>query len=169
MNKRSPIMLALVSVLAFGTTALADKTPWFDMEKCEMCKPMMETEGFMENVAWESHPIANGMISIVNVKKGYEDNYKGCSARMDESHKKLMAGEKLSLCGMCQAYTGAMDETVKTETIKTMTGEITLMTSANAETATKLKDIAIRNIKEMAAYTAAEGGQGGGGHEGHNH
>lgn len=162
MRKVSGMMLALVGILAMGSILVAEDAKWFDMENCQMCKPMMETEGFMENVKWETYPIANGIIDVTTVNEGFEEKYKTAHGAMMANWEKLQAGEEMKLCGMCQAFSAAMDETVKMETVKTNTGEISLTTSSNAETVAKLQEIAKRNAKEMAAMMT-----GGEGHEGH--
>lgn len=166
MRKVSGMMLALVLVIALGSVSMAGDSKWFDLENCQMCKPMMETEGFMENVQWETYPIANGMIDVTTVSKGFEEKYKIAHGAMMANWEKLKSGEKMELCGMCQAFSAAMDETVKMETVKTMTGEISLTTSSDAETVAKLQEIAKRNTTEMAAMMAAQEAEG---HEGHNH
>ena len=162
-------MLALVVVIAMGSISMADEAPWFDMENCQMCKPMMETEGFMQNVTWETYPIANGMIDVTTINKDFAEKYKIAHGGMMANWEKLKAGEKMELCGMCQAFMGAWNETVDMETIKTQTGEISLTTSSDAETIAKLQVIAKRNITEMAAMMAAQAEDKGTGHEGHNH
>lgn len=169
MRKVSGVMLALVVVLALGSISMAEDTMWFDMENCQMCKPMMETEGFMENVTWETYPIANGIIDVTTVNKGFEEQYQSAHGAMMANWAKLQAGEEMKLCGMCQAFSAAMDETVKMETVKTKNGEISLTTSSNTETVAKLQEIAKRNAKEMAAMMTEQVGDEGSGHEGHNH
>ncbi len=83
--------------------------------------------------------------------------------------ERVSAGETLTMCGMCQAYTDAWDETIKMENIPFMNGEIGLTTSSNSETVAKLQKIAERSTKEMMEMMAAKAGHGGEGHEGHNH
>jgi len=159
MRKVSGMMLVLGLVLAIGSFSSAGDTPWFDLENCQMCKPMMETEGFMQNVTWETYPIANGIMDVTTINKEFEEKYHSAHGAMMANWEKLQAGEEMTLCGMCQAFSGAMDETAKMETIKTMTGEITLTTSTNPETIAKFQEIAKRNAKEMAAMMTASEGQ----------
>ena len=72
MRKVAVMMMAMALIVVSGSVLSGEEevvSKWFDMENCQMCKPMMETEGFMQNVTWESYPIANGMVSITTVLK----------------------------------------------------------------------------------------------------
>ena len=167
MRKVAVMMMAMALIVVSGSVLSGEEevvSKWFDMENCQMCKPMMETEGFMQNVTWESYPIANGMVSITTVAKGYEEKYKIAHDGMMANWEKLQAGEEMVLCGMCEAFKAAMNETVKTETVQTMNGEVGLTTSDDAATVAALQKIAERNAKEMAMMMKEKTG-----HEGHDH
>ncbi len=120
-----------------------------------MCKPIMKTEGLMENMTRESYQIANGMIRIFNVTEGYEDKFHRCYEEMMASWQKMIVGEDMHLCGLCRAYVAAWDESIRMETIKTSTGEISLITSTNPETVAKLHEIVKRSAEEMALMMAS--------------
>ena len=156
MRKESGVLLVLILVLAIGSIAMADDAPWFDPENCQMCKPIMEIEGLLENMTRESYQIANGMIKVINVTEGYEDKFHRSYEEMMASWQKMISGEEMQLCGQCQAFVDAWDETVRMETIKTKTGEISLITSTNPETVAKLHEIVKRSAEEMAALMASK-------------
>jgi len=167
MRKQTVTMLAIVMILALAVMASADEKPWFDFENCSMCKPIMAQEGLMQGMTYESFPIYNGMMGVSTVPAGLADKFAAADAEMDKVAGKLMAGEKMYLCGMCTAFMAAMDSTVHMEKIKTKEGQISLTTSDNPETAAKLQEIAKRNQEEMAKM--AEAGAEMKGHEGHGH
>ena len=71
------LLAAIALLLAGGVVAAADEASggWFDMANCEMCAPMMAEKGLMENMKWESFPIATGMIDVATVPAAYEAAY----------------------------------------------------------------------------------------------
>ena len=167
MRKLSGMLFILVAILTVASMATADEKPWFDLQNCEMCKPMMESQGFKENVTWETFPIEHGMLDVTTVKPEFKGQYKETHAKMMANWGRIQAGEKLNVCGMCSAFMAAYDESVKMETVETMNGEVTVTTSDKPETVAKLQEIAKRNQVEMAKMMASEKGMEG--HEGHDH
>jgi hypothetical protein len=147
--------LALM-VLSASLMVAQEDVKWFDMEKCDMCRPLTEVEGLMENMTWETYPVSHGIISVTTVNKGYEKAYQEAHKKMQANWEKLQAGEQMQLCGMCQAFIAAQDESMTTETVKTMHGEVSLTTSSKPETVAKLHKIAERNAKEMAGMMKKE-------------
>ncbi|MBU8934998.1 MAG: hypothetical protein KOO62_13510 [candidate division Zixibacteria bacterium] len=149
---RKLITLSIAAVLLFAGAMLmaGEEAPWLDLHNCDLCKPITQHEGFMENVHWEMQPIANGSISISTYAEGFEEVYNACNADMMAQWEAMKAGEEMKLCGLCQASVAVMDETVKMESIKLSNGQVTLMTSDNPETVVKLQEIAKRTVKEMA-------------------
>jgi hypothetical protein len=122
---------------------------------------MGETEGFMANVKWESYNISNGIMSVTTVAKDFGDKYTKAHDAMMVNWGRAEAGEKLKMCGMCEAYTAAWDESISMENIATETGYVGLTTSTNPETVVKLQAIVERTNKEMAAMMDS--------HAGHQH
>ena len=73
-----------------------------------MCKHMSGEEGLMEHMEWENHLTKDGMMSVTVVGHGYEEAFGRAMANMEATGGKMMAGEKMYLCGFCQSYGGLM-------------------------------------------------------------
>jgi hypothetical protein len=154
--QRTLFGLAAVTALILAGIAVAGEegVKWFDMENCDMCKPLMAVEGLVDHVHWESYPIANGILSVTTVPDNYREGYEKASQEMQTGWERLQAGEEMHLCGMCQAWVALWDESISWEKVKTKRGEVSITTSTNPETVAKLHEIAERNAKEMAAMSA---------------
>jgi hypothetical protein len=144
----------IVCMLLLLTTAVADQRdekPWFDMQNCEICKPMGEHMDVMKHVTWEAHKIDNGMLSASVVPD--EDR-----AMVDAIHKKMHAvgellatGKEMDLCGFCTSYAALKRAGAKEQEIKTDFGMISMLTSDDPEVVTKIHAHAHRTVKEFAA------------------
>ena len=60
--KKLGIALVLACLTLTVAVATAGDKAWFDLENCGMCKNMMAEEGLMENMKWETHAIAAGLM-----------------------------------------------------------------------------------------------------------
>lgn len=171
MRKLITLSVAVVLLFAAASMTSGEEAAWLDLQNCDMCKPLTQHEGFMENVHWEMQPIAAGNMSISTYAEGFEEVYNACNADMKANWDALKAGKEMKLCGLCQASVAAMDETVKMEMITLSNGQVTLTTSDNPETVAKLQQIAKRTVKEMAAMMEGMEGQGeqAEDHTGHGH
>lgn len=165
MKKPMAIFIAVLMFCTFSMLTAGDM--WFDMENCEMCKPMASSEGLMENLTWEQHKISNGVLSTCTVDAEYMDAYKKADAAMMANGEKLMAGEKLQLCGSCGALNMIFAKGLKYENVETKNGGITLFTSDDPEVVAEVHKWADKNDEEMAKMMESMGD--GGAHEGHNH
>ena len=165
---RNTLILCLLglTVLALPAMAAQDPTPWFDLEGCAMCKHMAAEKGLMENMQWENHLTADGMMSITVVGAGYEEAFQRSMKNMKATGEKMMAGEKLSLCGFCQSYGGLHMTGANFEHIETRSGMIELITSHDPAVVAKIQKHGQRTIDEYnKMFGAAEHGS----HDGHGH
>ncbi len=164
------LMLTLTIALIVGVginMTQADESKWFDMEGCVMCAGMMAEKGLMENMTWEQHNISNGVISVATVTPEFMEAFgRSCQAR-DAMGAKLMAGEKMDLCGSCASLASLFPKGLQHEKVATSNGNIMLFTSDKAEIVTELHTWADKNAEAMKAMMA--GMEAHGEHEGHNH
>lgn len=148
---RKMLKLALVPVLLLlGAAAVyGGGQSWFDMEHCEMCKPLAEEPGLLEHVVWEQHNISNGIVSVTTVEKDYLDAYRNAHAKMGHVVERLQKGEKVGMCGMCTALGAAMMKGAKQEVVETTYGDVMILTSDKPDVVAELQEWAKRNREEM--------------------
>lgn len=168
--KKLIVLLAAVALLVGGVVVLqaqdemaatdkpapAEKA-WFDMVNCGFCKHLTAEEGLLQHSTWENFIIPTGMISVSTVEPGYEEKMKNAMHNMEETGMKMMAGETVPMCGMCQSF-GMIMATGKAEwkDIDTKAGHLQIMTSTDPEVITMIQEHAQRTIDEYAKMEAAE-------------
>lgn len=133
-------------------TEPAGEAKWLDPENCYFCQPLVAEPGLMDHVHWETHPISNGLVDVVTVDPGFEDQYEKAHAAMMERWQSFNPADPKPTCGMCKAWIDAWDTSIKSEDVKTMHGHIGISTSDNPEVVAKMHAISERTTKEMAAY-----------------
>jgi hypothetical protein len=151
---RKVLLISMVAFVAAGV-AVAGEAPWFDMEKCAMCKNIFKNPELMANMTWDQYNLSNGIISITTVNEKYIDAYRTAHADMEKVSAKLQKGEKLDLCGSCNALGAAMAQGAKQEYVVTSNGSVWIITSAKPEVVTALQGWAKRNNEEMAKMEEA--------------
>ena len=139
--------LASVVALLMVTTVSADE--WFDMHKCEVCKPMASNMHLMGEIKWETHMIPNGFLSITVIPAEHKET-------MDKAHEEMMAvikraenGEEMALCGHCQSWGKLLAAGANKLELDTVGGQITLLTSDNPEVVKKIQAHAQRSLDEF--------------------
>ena len=157
-SKRTALVIAVftMAALALPLGAAPDAAPWFDLEKCSMCKNMTAEKGLMEHMEWENHLIADGMMSITVVTAGYEEAFARSMENMKATGEKLMAGEKMYLCGFCQSYGGLHMAGANFEHIETKSGTIELITSRERPVRVVLPARPVPSPDEYNKMVAAE-------------
>ena len=153
------ILSVAVSIMAASFTYAAEDGPWFDMQNCEMCKPLMEVPGLMDNMTWEHYKISAGLVSISTVKPEFVDSYKKAQMAMMETAGKLMKGEPVKLCNMCKGWGEILGAGAKQDVIESGNTFIAVTTSDNPETVKKIHAWGDRTNKEMSAME--QGGHSG--------
>jgi hypothetical protein len=141
-------LLSIGIALGMATVSIAQDATWFDLANCEVCKNMSGHEEIMQEVKWEAHPIANGMMSITVVPAKHKELMAKAKKGMDATIKKLEAGEKMNLCGFCQSFGKLKQAGAKFEEINTAGGMVTLITSND--------DKVVKMIHEHVKRTNAE-------------
>ena len=150
------LFLPALSLLAIMAVS-GEKGAWFDMENCEMCKPLMEQDpALLENTVWEHHEISNGLVSVTTVAPAFRAHYEKAGQRMSEVEKKLMSGEEVKLCNMCVAM-GEMLNTGKVamEHVMTSTGSVYLTTSDDPAMITEIQKWGQRTTEELEKMAEA--------------
>ena len=154
------IALTLVLTLAVGVSIAGDNAKtgeigWFDMEHCDMCKNMPPE--LYPSMSWEQYTLSNGVISVTTVAEKALPAYRKANLAMHATGEKLMAGEKMNLCGSCQALGACMMKGAHMEQVETKNGDLMIITSDNKEVVADLHAWAEKNKKEMAKMMKKEG------------
>lgn len=155
--KRTLSLIVALAIIALPLSMAnaAEEAPWFDLENCEMCQPLMAEAGLMENMNWENHLFASGMMSVCAVKPEFEEAYQRANAKMMEVQNKLMSGEKANLCGLCKSMGQLMGAGAKVENIDTKAGHVMLVTSDKQELIAKIQKHGQTTIDEYAKMMQA--------------
>jgi len=146
---RRVTLLAVMAILVMGV-AVAGDMPWFDMENCAMCQNISNRAELMSHVAWEQHNINGGIVSVTTVDMDYVPAYRKAHEAMTETGEKLMAGEKMQLCGSCTALGACLMKGVDQQYVMTSHGDVWILTSSNPEVTDALQAWGKRNKEEMA-------------------
>lgn len=162
MKKLSMLALLVVGIAA-GSFVWADHheeghkhSKWFDAESCDICKPWHEDVELMKSTKWETHIIKKGVLMVATVSKDQMGSYSKACKKMDAVLAKISAGQSpKELCGFCTAMGGLMQTGAEMEKINTQTGDITILTSDDAETVKKIHAFAKRTQEETKKMLAA--------------
>jgi hypothetical protein len=165
---RYPLALTIL-MLALPISALAGDTAWFDLENCSMCKNMPAQEGLMEAMEWENHLTADGYMAVTLVAHGYEDKYQAAMTDMQKAGEKMMAGEKMELCGFCQSFGTLVMAGATMEYFETNAGHINLVSSHDPAVVEKIHAHAQRTIDEYAKMFGGDEHGHDHGEHGHSH
>jgi hypothetical protein len=160
---RRILIISLVALIAAGVSVAGEEGAWFDMQNCAMCKNLTDAE-VIDHISWNQYNINAGIVSIANVDAKYLDTYREAHEGMNATGQRMMAGEKLDMCGSCTALGMCFMKGAQAEYVETETGDLMIMTSDNPELVKELQHWAARNKEEMKKMMGeAEG------HDGHDH
>jgi hypothetical protein len=157
--------LYLLSLVLLAIPGMAEEEmPWFDLENCAVCSKLDAEKGLMENLQWEAHVIADGMLSITMVPAGYEEALMRAAERMEASLKELENGEPKPICGFCRSYGALVMAGAQVEEIDTRAGHVSLITSTDPAVVAAIHEHARRAIPEAKRVleSVAAGRDGGG-------
>ncbi len=71
-----------------------------------MCKNLTDDQELFEGMVWDNQLFANGMVEITTVSTHFEKRFEKLMGKMQATGNRMMAGERLPMCGMCQSYGG---------------------------------------------------------------
>jgi hypothetical protein len=155
-------IVLLVAGAALAGEAMKSASGWFDFENCAFCKNLMAEEGLLEHTTWETHPIRNGMITIMTVAPGYAAAMDKAEKAMNDIGMKIQNGEvnpmTMKMCGHCQNFGMLMmGGKVNMEEVRGDAARVSLTTSDDPATVKQLQDMAERNTREMALMMGDHG------------
>ncbi len=143
------LVVISVAMLSFSPSAAQDK-PWFDMENCAFCKNLLAEEGLMDHITkWEHHNVHNGSLSITVVDKEHLEAYKRAMHNMELVAEKLKQGEKLQMCGMCEAYGQVMQMGSKWEDVESDNIFVSLWYSGDPDVVARIHAVTNTTNDEM--------------------
>ena len=147
--------LVLIAVMAFPALAFSAESAWFDMNKCAMCQPLMQTPGLMEGISHEQLPLSKGVVTVTSVSDQHLKAYRQARAQMEGIVERVKKGENVPLCGSCTAIFQLMPKGVEQDFVETKHGDVWILTSGNPAVAAELQAWAKRNNEEMANMMSA--------------
>jgi hypothetical protein len=154
-TRMKTLMTILLTALAATATA-GSADGWFDLENCGMCKNLTEDAELFENMKWETHLFANGLVEVTTVPAAYEERFQGLMARMQAAGARLQAGEQMPLCDMCMSYGGLMMAGANMDMMTAGEAHISVISSRDPAVVEKIRTHGQRTIDEYAKWMAAE-------------
>ena len=152
------IVTIAILVLIVAIAVAGAKAPWVDMAGCPICTNVSSKEGLVENMTWEHHLTATGVMTVFTVKPDYQPQFDKAKAGMKDLLGKVLAGEDMELCGYCTSLSSLLKEGAKSENIIIDDSDITLISSTDEA---KIARIHTHGQKTIDFLKAA--------HEGHKH
>jgi len=165
-NTRTILVVMAFALIIFVIATAADKS-WFDMENCAFCKHLTAEPGLMDHITkWDHYNVKNGSVSVTVVDEAYLPAYKKAMMMMEETGKKMQAGEQLPMCGMCEAYGAVMMKGAQWEEVQSGNIFVSLMYSGDPDVINEIHALTDRTNDEMKKMEDMEKQKG---HEGHDH
>ena len=153
---RKPLLILLALCLSAGFATAGDQEEWIDMANCDMCGSVAAKPEMMQKIDWSYYVIDGGMMSVCVVPDAYTEDWRAVRAAMHATGEKMMAGEKMQLCGLCTSMDQILHtDTAAMEVVETTAGEVTLITSTDAETIGMIHEHAKRLISELEKMAGA--------------
>lgn len=144
-------LFAIGMLLTVAPMTIAGENPWFDMEKCAICKNLTAEPGLMQHFQkWEHFNTTNGLVSLSVVDKEYVSALKKAAANMDAAAANLGKGPMPYLCGSCLAYGEIMQAGAKYEEFESDNIFVSTLTSDKPEVIAKIHAWTDRTNAEMA-------------------
>jgi hypothetical protein len=144
------VVFTAILIVFFSMLWAGDERPWFDLENCEFCKHLMKDPELLNNSDWEHHKIDNGLVTVTTVRDEYMPSFLEAMEHMQETADRLMKGEQVYMCGMCEAMGALMMKGVKWDMVQTNHGSIDIMTSDDPELVKEIHAFADKTEAEMA-------------------
>jgi hypothetical protein len=142
--------LAILALIVFVVQAEEGAAPkWLDPQNCYFCKPLAETEGLLDHVGWETHKIANGIVTVTTYGDEWKDKMKAASAAMEKLWTEYDPSKEVHMCGLCRAWTQMPMDKIKMESVEFKGGELGLSTSDDPAIVAQLHEIADKTCNAM--------------------
>jgi len=165
MKKLLSIALSLVALAAVSAAESDVKTAmgeekWFDMQNCEFCKNLVADEKLLDNMTWEHHDVAAGVLCVTSVAPAYKESYQKAQAAMMALGEAMATGKRnpaeVKMCGHCQHYGQLMMTGAKVEYVQSGAADIVLITSADEAVVKQIKEFGEKNRTELAKWKEAK-------------
>ncbi|MEW5795406.1 MAG: hypothetical protein AB1772_03500 [Candidatus Zixiibacteriota bacterium] len=159
MRKAMFVLLPLAVFTLIGFAIQAEEpaaTKWLDMTNCYFCQPLPQSEGLMENLAWESLKIKNGIVQVVTYKPEWEEKYRAAWAESQKRRKEFDPAKQLYVCGLCQAWQQIPLDKVRWEDVKFSGGEISIGESEDSAIVVQIHTIVEKTGAAMDEMKKAE-------------
>jgi hypothetical protein len=152
-------ILSFIIVIFIATIAVAgENAPWVDMEGCPICMNVSSEEGLMENMTWEHHLTATGVMIVSTVESKFQPQFERAKAGMKKLLGKVVAGEEIPVCGYCTSLSSLLKQGAKAENIVTKASDIMLISSTDEALIARIHIHAQKTIDFLSAA-----------HAGHDH
>lgn|GEM_PF-1713724 len=145
-------IVALVLIAAVAT--IGASSPWVDMEGCPICTNVSSVDGLVENMTWEHHLTATGVMTVFTVKPDYRPQFLKAKAAMKELIGKVVAGDELEVCGYCSSVASLLKDGAKAENIIIDDSDITLISSTDEAKIAKIHTHGQKTIDFLKAAHA---------------
>ena len=159
---KTTLTLAILALSVNWATLICaappDEAMKADMEKCAVCKHLAANPALLQNMSWETFKIDNGMLCVMSAPKEMKSELEALFQKMEAEMERIkadkLAGKEVEVCALCASMGELMETGAKEQEIKTATGMIHLMTSADPAVVQKIHasaDQAIAMQKHMAS------------------
>ncbi len=155
MKHRLLVTAVAIMAIAMVAVAVAQEKPWYDMKNCEFCKPWLTPE-MMKNCTWDQREVSNGVMTLCFFPESFRESYKKASAQMGALSKRAATGEKIPICGSCEAMGSFFMRGAKMEEVPTKSGVVQLLTASDSSLVADMHKWAKRNAEEQKKMLAAE-------------
>ncbi|MDH3892159.1 MAG: hypothetical protein OEV49_13860 [candidate division Zixibacteria bacterium] len=152
------IAATLILLLIATVTFAGDNAPWVDMKDCPICSNVSSEEGLMENMTWEHHLTATGVMTVSTIKPDYQEKFDRAKGRMKEIMGKVVAGEEIQVCGYCTSLSLLLKKGAKADNVTTQASDIMVVSSTDEATIAGIHTHAEKTIAFLGAA-----------HAGHDH
>ncbi len=147
--------LATVALVWAQTPATpgANEKPWMDPKNCAFCKLFADQPGLLEHMHTEYYNLQDGIVSVLNIDKGYEPKFEAAQQNMKGVIADLQAGKQVPMCQHCQKIGEFAMKGVKMQDIKTAGGPIiSLYQSSDTAQVKEIQDFGARSAAFAKAY-----------------
>lgn len=126
--KRTIILFLMLLVV--GVQAV-ENAPWVDMVNCPICSNVTAEKGLSENMTWEHHLTATGLMTVFTVNPEFQAQFDRAKAGMKEKIGQVLAGEKLNICSYCTSVTTLLKNGIKSDNVITKGSDVTVLSSTD--------------------------------------
>lgn len=147
MKHKLLVIAVAITAVALVVVAVAQEKPWYDMKNCEFCKPWL-TPDMMKNCTWDQVETANGVLTVGLFPETFRPKYRAAYDQTQALSMKAAAGEKVHMCGSCEAMGSFLMRGARMEELFMKSGVAMLMTATDSSLVADMHKWAKRNAEE---------------------